>query len=598
MTLDGPKTAGGLTFGDPTGGRDWFVRTGTGGALTLDAGASVPLVNVVNRTATLGANLTGIKGFAKSGSGTLVLSGVNTYTGPTKILTGTLRLSAPPRFPTGMKIMPLGDSITYGYNGSNAGYRGPLYYLLNPLAPDFRYIGTTQVRPGLLPPGPIDERSHEGHSSYNLLDVFNNLDGFDNTRFLLHGGPERNPNGGYWLTGGNGTGRPPAQPDAITMMLGTNDLENQPGVETRLRNLIGKISTLRPDTTLIVAQITPAHVPPPPPVPNPITLAPLHASVIPYNAMVASVVAEFRAAGKKVNLVDMCSQFPPTGLIPDGAHPNDTGFDWMALQWYEALISAYTLPGGQSPSLPAGTDVTISTGASLDLDGYQGTVATLENSGLLDMGSNGALSATTVRVQKNALVAGSGTIDGNVIHNSPALGAAGETLTFIGNFTNNGTLGNGLGADLVFNGSVINNGTLSIGPGDHLTFSGSLTNNGVIRLTGNTELETGGFIVNNGILDTITGPQALPFNFVNHGLVLDAGDVTLHSSSMTAQTATLTILSYNGHTYQLQRSTTLHDGSWENVGESQSGKTGVMLEFQASRDAAARKSFYRIAVDP
>lgn len=598
VTLDGPKTVGSLLFGDPAASHDWFVRTGTGGGLTMDAGNSMPTVSVVNRTATLGLNLGGNKGLAKDGEGELILSGSNTYAGATNILAGTVRLSAPPRFPVGMKIMPLGDSITYGHNGSNAGYRGPLYYLLNPLAPDFRFIGTSQVRPGLLPGSPMNQRYHEGHSSYNLLDVSNNLDGFDNTRFLLHGGTERNPNGGYWLTGGNGTGRAPFFPDVITMMLGTNDLDNPPGVETRFRNLMEKITTLRPETTLIVAKITPAHIPPLNNPPDPITLAPPHPAVIPYNTIVDSVASEFRAAGKKIHIVDMYSQFPPDGLIPDGGHPNDTGFEWMAIQWYDALISAYTLPGGQTPALPAGTNVFISPGARLLIDGYQIAVGSVENSGTLDMGSSGQLTATTLRISKTGTLAGSGILHGNVIHNSPALGSAGGTLTFSGTVTNNGTLGNSQGSSLRFNGSVINNGTLVIGPDDDLTFAGSLTNNGVIRLTGGASLETGDLLVNNGILDMITGPQALPAKFVNYGLVLDAGDVTLHSSAITRETVTLTIMSYNGHNYQLQRSLTLEDESWENVGESQPGKTGILLEFHAPRDVSTRQSFYRIQVTP
>ncbi|RYD20708.1 MAG: hypothetical protein EOP88_14035, partial [Verrucomicrobiaceae bacterium] len=497
-----------------------------------------------------------------------------------------------------MKIMPLGDSITYGYNGFNAGYRGPLYYLLNPLAQDFRFIGTSQTRPGLLPPGPLDQRYHEGHSSYNLQDVFNNLDGFDNTRFLLHGGVERNPNGGHWLIGGNGTGRPPVFPDAITMMLGTNDLENPSGVGPRLHNLIDKITTLRPDTTLIVAKITPAHVPPAANPPDPITLAPLHPSVLPYNDLVESEVAGFRNAGKKVHLVDLYTNFPPTGLIPDGGHPNDTGFNWMAIQWYDALISAFTPAGDASPALPPATDVTISAGGVLDIDGYQTTVLSLDNSGSLDMGTSGSLTASSIRISRTGTVSGSGTFQGSVIHNSPALGSTEGTLVFNGSFTNNGTLGNAQGSTLLFNGSVINNGTLALGTQDDITFNGALTNNGVIRLTGTTQLETGGSFINNGILDIITGPQALPANLVNHGLILDAGDVRVHSSAITQQTVTLSTFSYSGHDYQLQRSMTLMDDSWEDVGSAQEGKTGMLLQFHAPRDAASRKSFYRIAVAP
>jgi hypothetical protein len=39
--------------------------------------------------------------------------------------------------PSNLKIMPLGDSITQGSQGTNGGYRGFLYSLLSPVAPGF-----------------------------------------------------------------------------------------------------------------------------------------------------------------------------------------------------------------------------------------------------------------------------------------------------------------------------------------------------------------------------------------------------------------------------------------------------------------------------
>ena len=236
-------------------------------------------------------------------------------------------VEAGPTLPPGLQVMPLGDSITFGSSGGNAGYRGPLYNLLSPYAANFKFIGTSKLQPGSLPSAPIDQRSHEGHSSYTIDDISNNLDGFDNTRFLLYGGAERDPNGGYWLTGGNGTGRDPMVPDIITLMIGTNDLDDQTGLKTRLQNLVSKITTLRPAAKLFVAKITPRLD---------------HPFVNSYNDIVASVVAESRAAGKNLYLVDLNTNFPANGLRPDGLHPNDTGFEWMANQWHEAILAAFS----------------------------------------------------------------------------------------------------------------------------------------------------------------------------------------------------------------------------------------------------------------
>lgn len=242
--------------------------------------------------------------------------------------TATVRISVN-FIPAGLQIMPLGDSITFGSTGSNAGYRGGLYSRLLPISPNFRFVGSSRERPGSLPSQPTDQRFHEGHSSYTLTDVFNNLDGFDNTTFLRFGEPDRNPNGGHWLTGGNGTGRAPLFPDVIAMMLGTTELANLTGAQTRLENLITKITTLRPDTKLIVARIIPAQFP-------------FQTSVTTYNSMLTTVVANFRSSGKNVHLADMNTGFPFNGLHPDGVHPNDAGFNWMAARWVEAIIAAHS----------------------------------------------------------------------------------------------------------------------------------------------------------------------------------------------------------------------------------------------------------------
>ncbi len=85
---------------------------------------------------------------------------------------------------------------------------------------------------------------------------------------------------------------------------------------------------------------------------------------------------------------------------------------------------------------------------------------------------------SSIRISRTGTVSGSGTFQGSVIHNSPALGSTEGTLVFNGSFTNNGTLGNAQGSTLLFNGSVINNGTLALGTQDDITFNGALTNNG------------------------------------------------------------------------------------------------------------------------
>ncbi len=259
-----------------------------------------------------------------------------------------------PGIPAGIKIMPLGDSITFGFHMTNAGYRGPLFSLLSPDAQGFQFVGTQTQFPGTLPASPIDQRQHQGMPGYNIQDIANNLDGLDSTRFLALGGTDKNPAGGHWLTGGGGTGRQPLFPDVITLMIGTNDMHITTGIESRLRNLLTKLTTLRPATRLFVAKIT-AN-----------TVYPSESAA--YNASVTSLVAEFKAAGKNIYLVDLNNGFPANGLDADGVHPNSTGSSWMAQQWRDAIIASYPAidPDGQpvitdhpdSATVPAGGSVT------------------------------------------------------------------------------------------------------------------------------------------------------------------------------------------------------------------------------------------------
>jgi len=222
-----------------------------------------------------------------------------------------------------LQIMPLGDSITYGFNGTNAGYRGPLYNLLKSSHMNVLYVGSSVqgAVTTVANPLPSTERHNEGHSSYNINEISNNLDGLDTTEFDKYGGADRDPNGGHWFDGiASGVhARPAMYPDIILMMIGTNNASDtdRMAVRSQLHALITKITMLRPNAKLIVAQITPSNRP----------------NNVSYNADVASEAAIFRAAGKQVSMVDMYTDFHADGLYTDGVHPNDKGFAFMAQQW-------------------------------------------------------------------------------------------------------------------------------------------------------------------------------------------------------------------------------------------------------------------------
>jgi lysophospholipase L1-like esterase len=226
-----------------------------------------------------------------------------------------------------LQIMPIGDSITVGGPArTNAGYRGFLYNLLKQSGRNVAYVGSSVfgIVTTTVNPLPMDQRHNEGHSSYSINDINNNLDGLDTATFQRFGGADRDPNGGHWLDGiaSGANARPPAFPDIITLMIGTNNAGgNETTVHDQLQALLTKLTTLRPNAQIIVAQITPSN----------------RTFDVSYNAFVATEVASLQAAGKHVSLVDMYTNFPANGLSTDNLHPNDIGFAFMAQQWFDAI---------------------------------------------------------------------------------------------------------------------------------------------------------------------------------------------------------------------------------------------------------------------
>lgn len=96
VTLDANQAVGGLIFGDFSGvpANDWTLANGAGGpwALTLSIASGSPVINVVNRSATILATLGGTSGFTKTGAGILVLAAANSYSGATIVSGGKLVL--------------------------------------------------------------------------------------------------------------------------------------------------------------------------------------------------------------------------------------------------------------------------------------------------------------------------------------------------------------------------------------------------------------------------------------------------------------------------------------------------------------------------
>ena len=199
----------------------------------------------------------------------------------------------PPAFPTvgQLRIMPLGDSITWGTGSSTeAGYRVRLYT-------DLQGHGNTVDFVGSLRSGPAPN-AHEGHPSWKIADIA----GIADSVLATH------------------------RPNVVLLHLGTNDMAGNidpAGAPARLGGLIDQIFAASPDVTLLVSTIVPSGFPG------------IQARIAAYNQAVPGVVAARQQAGKHVGLVDMGQV--TVADVPDGLHPNDIGYDKMAMAFYDEL---------------------------------------------------------------------------------------------------------------------------------------------------------------------------------------------------------------------------------------------------------------------
>lgn len=211
--------------------------------------------------------------------------------------------------------------------------------------------------------------------------------------------------------------------------------------------------------------------------------------------------------------------------------------------------------------------------------------ATSVNAGTLTLTGTGTLAAASAV----SVAAGATLLNGGMI---------GGLVTLSGTLGGNGTLNGGLN---VQSGGLVQNTTAG-----SLTLKGAITNDGTMRFTGGAVLLAGGAssFVNNGILDLINAGAAttLPANFSNgaNGAVLLPSLVKVNATTKVGTFVSVTIQGYAGHTYQLQRCTSLTSGNFVDAGSPQAGTgttaAGVELTLQDFA-ASAAESFYRVTVN-
>ena len=190
-----------------------------------------------------------------------------------------------------LRIMPLGDSITYGYaSGDGNGYR---QNLLTALTGNYvNFVGSQKA-------GTMANNNNEGHSGAIIDQI---------ASYAYLSLPER--------------------PNVVLLMAGTNDMNNNvdpDNAPARLSAMIDEVLAACPDAVVVVAQIIPAA--------NPATFARLAT----FNARISLLVNQKQTAGKHV--IKAWMPLTTDDLI-DGLHPNAIGYSKMATGWTDALTRA------------------------------------------------------------------------------------------------------------------------------------------------------------------------------------------------------------------------------------------------------------------
>jgi lysophospholipase L1-like esterase len=206
-------------------------------------------------------------------------------------------------------VMPLGDSLTDGYN-IPGGYRIELVSRLDGDDLDVDLVGT--LRNG---PSSLRDRDHEGHSGFRIDEIAESVD--------------------RWLTR--------YEPDIVLLLIGTNDMVQDHQLDTapeRLGELVDQITETLPATHVIVGSIPQ------------IVGGPYDERVVAFNDEVPDVVGERIEAGAPVSYVDINAVIDRGDLHTDYTHLNATGYCKVADVWFRAIRSV--LGHGPPPSsMPA-----------------------------------------------------------------------------------------------------------------------------------------------------------------------------------------------------------------------------------------------------
>ena len=223
-----------------------------------------------------------------------------------------------------VKIMPLGDSITHGYDatigedqeGLTQGYRGVLFGYLQSAGYSVDFVGSLEAGFSVQP---LFDTDHEGH------------DGFS-----AEGGP-------YGDILSNVQGYLSANPaDVILLHIGTNDISFGNQDPSEVEAILDEIERCRPNTLVFLARII-----------NRTDGAGLRSSTTAFNDAVEAMALERIKRGDPLVMVNLESALDYLDDMSDALHPNSDGYAKMAAVWRDAVTPYLPACGGGATSVGA-----------------------------------------------------------------------------------------------------------------------------------------------------------------------------------------------------------------------------------------------------
>lgn len=306
----------------------------------------------------------------------------------------------------GVRVMPLGDSITDGFNVPG-GYRIQLWQRFLSGGHTVDFVGSM-----FNGPAGLGDHDHEGHSGWRIDQIDANITN--------------------WLR--------TFTPRTILLHIGTNDMvQNPTNASSRLATLIDRINSLAPSTELFVATIVP--------------LSGRDSTVRGFNSALTSIVQARANAGRRVHLVDMFNALTLADLA-DGVHPNATGYNKMAAVWYNALLSVpgSLTPPPTSPSPSVSPSVSRPPSPSASSPGQPGACAAMYK--VVNDWGGGFQAEVTVTNQRPSV------LNGWTVRMTLA---GGQSITNLWNGVNTGVSGPISVRNAPYNGSIAGNASTSFG---------------------------------------------------------------------------------------------------------------------------------------